>query len=256
MRKTALITGGTRGIGLGIAKSLAEAGYDIALNGQRPEEAVTEVMSEVAAYGVKVIYCQGNIGDASGRQYIFDKIKSEFGHLNVLINNAGVAPRVRKDFLEIEEEDFDYLLDINLKGVVFLSQYAAKWMIAEKQKNDAFVGCIVNISSISATVASVNRGEYCISKAGIAMLTKLLAVKLSEHEIPVYEVRPGIIITDMTSGVLDKYNKMISDGVLPIKRLGSVEEIGTIVKSLVTQGIPYTTGQVIIADGGMGIERL
>lgn len=256
MRKTALITGGTRGIGLGIARFLAEAGYDLALNGQRDEIAVKPIMVELETSGVKVIYCQGNIGDAIKRKAIFDKIKAEFGHLNVLINNAGVAPRVRKDFLEIKEDDFDYLLDINLKGVVFLSQYAAKWMIAEKKENPSFEGCIVNISSVSATVASVNRGEYCISKAGIAMLTKLLAVKLSEYEIPVYEVRPGIIITDMTSGVLDKYNKMIADGVLPIKRLGEVDEIGKIVKSLVTNGIPYATGQVIIADGGMGIERL
>lgn len=256
MKKTALITGGTRGIGLGIAKCLAEAGYHIALNGQRAEQDVEQVKAEIAALGVEVIYCQGNIGDAASRQAIFDKIKSEFGHLNVLINNAGVAPRARKDFLEIEEDDFDYLLDINLKGVVFLSQYVAKWMIAEKRKDRLFEACIVNISSISATVASINRGEYCISKAGISMLTKLLAVKLSEFDIPVYEVRPGVIATDMTAGVMNKYTKMIDDGLTLEKRLGVPEDIGKIVRSMVTGNIPYATGQVITADGGMGVERL
>lgn len=255
-RKTALITGGSRGIGLGIAKKLAQAGYDIAINGVRPESGVLNVLDELRSQGGEVIYCQGNIGDSEDRKNIIQKVRKELGQMNVLVNNAGVAPKERKDVLETTEESFDWVLDINLKGSYFLTQLAANWLVAQKKSDTDFKGSIINISSVSATTVSVNRGEYCISKAGISMVTQLFAVRLGDFDIPVYEIRPGIIKTDMTAGVQAKYDALFEEGIAVQKRWGTPEDIGKAVASLANGDFPYSTGQVIVVDGGLNINRL
>ena len=212
MKKTALITGGSRGIGFGVATCLAKDGFDLAINGMRDEANVTEVLDELRNHGVRVIYCQGDISSSASRNSIIEKVKSELGSLNVLVNNAGVAPKERNDILEATEDSFDYVVDTNLKGTYFLTQLAANWMVDQKNSDPEFKGCIITVSSISATVASVNRGEYCIAKAGLSMVTQLFAARMGEYQIPVYEIRPGVIATDMTSGVTEKYDKLIGTG--------------------------------------------
>ena len=256
MRKTALITGGSRGIGFGIAEALAREGYDLAINGIRDEKQVQEQIQALKKFNIDVLYCPGNIGNSADRMKIISKAFDHYNVINTLVNNAGVAPRERKDILALAEEDFDYLMDINMKGTFFFTQEVAKRMITEKKKNSQYVACIISITSISAEVASVNRGEYCMSKAALGMMTKLFAVSLSEVNIPVYEVRPGVIETDMTAGVKEKYNKLISEGLMLERRWGKPEDIGKIVAALAKGEIPYSTGQVITPDGGMGIRRL
>jgi NAD(P)-dependent dehydrogenase (short-subunit alcohol dehydrogenase family) len=256
MSKTALITGASRGIGFGIAEALAKEGYDLAINGVRDEKEALPALEALRQHKVKVIYCQGNIGNASDREKILAKAFSGFTAVNVLVNNAGVAPKVRMDLMDLTEEAFDYLLDINLKGTFFFTQQVAKRMIDAKKKNKNYDATIITITSISAEVASVNRGEYCISKAGLAMMTKLFATSLADFEIPVYEVRPGIIETDMTAGVKEKYDKLINDGLTLEKRWGKPEDIGRVVAALSRGDIPYATGQVVNADGGMNVRRL
>lgn len=256
MKKVALVTGGSRGIGLGIAKSLAKNGFDLAINGMRAEEDTADSLDELRSLGVEVAYCRGDVADSAQRQNIFDIINKKFGRLNVLVNNAGVAPKERKDILEATEESFDYVLKTNLNSAYFLSQTAANWMISQKKSNSEFQGAIINISSISATIASVNRGEYCVAKAGMSMMTQLFAVRMGEYNIPVYEVRPGIIATDMTSGVKEKYDKLLSEGLCVTSRWGLPEDVGLAVASLATGNFPYSTGQVIMVDGGLSIPRL
>lgn len=256
MRKVALVTGGSRGIGLGIARELARNGFDVAINGVRDESAVRSVIGELEQLGARVVYCQGNLASSGDRKNIIDRVASSFGSLNVLVNNAGIAPKERRDILEATEESFDDVLSTNLKGNYFLTQLAANWMIRQKQNDANFSASIINVSSISATVASVNRGEYCISKAGISMATQLFAVRLGEFNIPVYEVRPGIISTDMTSGVKEKYDKLIGEGLCVTRRWGFPEDVGKAVSSLALGNFPYSTGQVIMVDGGMTIPRL
>ena len=253
---SALITGGSRGIGLGIAKELAKAGFNLAINGVRKQESVQPVLDELKDFGVEVIYAQGDVSKKEDREYIFRTVIAEFGQLNVLVNNAGVAPKERKDILEATEESFDYTLDINLKGPYFLTQLFARQMVEMKKESPEFWGCIINVSSVSATVASVNRGEYCISKAGIAMATKLWAARLGEFDIPVYEIQPGIIKTDMTAGVTEKYDRLFADGLTIQKRWGLPEDVGKVAAAMATKMLPYSTGQVVLVDGGMGVQRL
>lgn len=183
---------------------------------------------------------------------MLDAIRQKFGRLHVLVNNAGVAPKVRADILDATEESFDYLVQTNLKGPYFLTQAVAKWLIEQKQPGC----CIVNVSSISATVASVNRGDYCISKAGVAMASQLWAVRLGEFNIPVYEVRPGVIKTDMTSAVTAKYDKLLREGLAIQKRWGTPEDVGKVVAALARGDFPYSTGAVIMVDGGLTVQRL
>ena len=256
MKRIALITGGSRGIGFGIAKHLAENGFDIAINGVREETDVTDVLIELRATGADVIYCQGDVSSTGDRKIILQKVKDYFGKLHVLVNNAGVAPKERKDILETTEESFDRLIATNLKSTYFLTQDVANWMIAQKKADASIQSCIINISSISATVASVNRGEYCVSKAGISMVTQLFAVRLGEFDIPVYEVRPGVIYTDMTAGVKEKYDKLIGEGLCVQKRWGYPEDVGKAVSALAVGNFPYSTGQVIMVDGGLTLPRL
>jgi 3-oxoacyl-[acyl-carrier protein] reductase len=256
MRPVALITGGTRGIGLGIAICLAKQGFDLALNGVREEKEIAEILGTLRTLGTDVIYCRGNIAVPEDRIKIVDIVQREFGKVNVLVNNAGIAPRERRDILESTEESFDEVMDTNLKGSYFLTQQVANLMIGWKKADPDFTARIINISSVSATVASVNRGEYCISKAGISMATRLFAVRLGEFDIPVYEVRPGIIETDMTSGVKEKYDQMIAEGLTVEKRWGVPEDVGKVVAALASGNLPYSTGQVIMVDGGLTIPRL
>ena len=256
MRRVALITGGSRGIGFGIASELAQNNFDLAINGTRSAGLVEDALKELKEYGIDVIYCQGDIASSSDRTEILSRVKDHYGRLHVLVNNAGVAPKDRKDILDATEESFDDVIDVNLKGPYFLAQKTANWMIEQKNINSEFKGCIINISSISATVASVNRGEYCISKAGLSMATQLFATRLGEFNIPVFEVRPGIIQTDMTYGVKEKYDKLIEGGLCVQKRWGEPQDVGKVVASLAKGDFMYSTGQVIMVDGGLTIPRL
>ncbi len=252
----ALITGGTRGIGLGIADCLAQEGYHLALCGRRPETEIEEVCRSLEKRGGKVRYIQADVARRDDRDRLIDQVGGTYQRLNVLINNAGIAPAVRADILEATEESFETVLRVNLQGPYFLTQRAANWMILQKQQNPDFSCCIINVSSISATVVSVNRGEYCISKAGIAMATQLWAARLGEHKIPVYEIQPGVIATDMTAGVKEKYDRLIEEGLLVEARWGLPKDIGTAAAMLARGDLSYATGQVLVVDGGLTLARL
>jgi len=239
MKRIALVTGGTRGIGLGIARALQKDGFEIAACGMRP-----------TCEHPDFFYTQCDVSDRAARARMLAAIREKFGRLDVLVNNAGIAPKVRADILDATEESFETLVRTNLQGPYFLTQSVAKWMIEQKR------GCIINVSSISATVASVNRGDYCISKAGVAMATQLWATRLGEFGIPVYEVRPGIIETDMTAGVKEKYDKLIAGGLLVQPRWGLPDDVGKAVAALTRGDFPYSTGQVVMVDGGLTVHRL
>ncbi len=256
MSQVALITGAGRGIGYGIAQCLAKDGVNIAVMDIHAEDAVAENMQGLRDLGVEVLYCRGDITKAADRNAALDAIEAKFGVLNILVNNAGVAPRVRADILEATEESYDFVMNINLKGAYFLTQAVANRMIAYKKADPAYRGCIVNISSVSATVASPSRGEYCLSKAGISMATRLWATRLGEFDIPVYEVRPGVIKTDMTAVVTEKYDKLIAEGLCLQQRWGFPEDIGRAVAMMARGDIAYSTGQVILVDGGMTVPKL
>ncbi|MDP1581678.1 MAG: 3-ketoacyl-ACP reductase [Candidatus Didemnitutus sp.] len=258
MSKVALVTGGSRGIGFGIAEKLAAEKWDIVINGVRPEEAVAEPLAQLRAMGVRAGYARGDVGSAAGRAAIVAATYASTGGkaINLLVNNAGVAPKVRADLLETSEESYDFVVDTNLKGVFFLTQAFARDMVAAKKADASFTGAIVNITSISATVVSINRGEYCIAKAGLSMLSQLFATRLGPAGIPVYEVRPGVIKTDMTAGVTDKYDQLIAGGLCVQPRWGFPDDIGRSVAALARGDFPFSTGQVIMVDGGLTIPRL
>ncbi|MCA9240179.1 MAG: 3-ketoacyl-ACP reductase, partial [Planctomycetales bacterium] len=206
----ALVTGGSRGIGLGIARALAARGMALVVNGRRDEAEVQAALRSLSP--APTLYCQADVSDLEDHRRMLQAIRERFGRLDVLVNNAGVAPEVRADLLDATPESFDRLVRINLRGPYFLTQAVARWMVEQKQQSPDRRPVIINVSSVSATVVSVNRGDYCISKAGVAMATKLWAARLGEHGIPVYEVRPGVIHTDMTSGVTEKYDKLLAEG--------------------------------------------
>ena len=252
----ALVTGGSRGIGLGIAEALADSGFDLAINGVRESAEVADVVTSLGKRGAAVHYCQGDVASAAERQAIVDAVRHRFGHLDVLVNNAGVAPAQRADILDATEVSFDRVLSINLKGPYFLTQLVARWMIEQKQADAKFRGEIVNISSVSATEASINRGEYCISKAGIAMATQLWAHRLAEFGIGVYELRPGIIHTDMSASVAEKYDRLIANGLTVENRWGEPEDVGRAVAMLARGDLTYATGNVLNIDGGLTLRRL
>ncbi len=258
MSKVALVTGGSRGIGFGIAEKLAAEKWDVVINGVRPEESVAEPLAQLRAMGVRAGYARGDVGSVAGRAAIVEATRAftDGKALNLLVNNAGVAPKVRADLLETSEESYDFVVDTNLKGVFFLTQAFARDMVAAKKADPAFAATIVNITSISATVVSINRGEYCIAKAGLSMMSQLFATRLGVDGIPVYEVRPGVIKTDMTSGVTEKYDKLIAGGLSVQPRWGVPEDIGRSVAALARGDFPFSTGQVIMVDGGLTIPRL
>lgn len=256
MKRVALVTGGSRGIGYGVAQELAKSGFDVVINGRREASDVADAIKGLESLGAKVLYCKCDVASRADHASMLASIKQTFGRLDVLVNNAGVAPDVRADILEAGEESFDRLIKINLRGPYFLTQSAAKWMVEQRQADAAFKGVIVNVSSVSATVASVNRGDYCISKAGVAMATQLWAVRLAEFGIDVFEVRPGIIATDMTSGVTEKYDKLIAGGLTLDKRWGTPQDVGRAVSVLARGDLSYATGQVLLVDGGLTNQRL
>ena len=255
--KVALVTGGGRGIGFGICEKLAAEGFDLVLSGRSDASKVAEAVSKLEALGSTVLYCSGDVSSAEDRATMLQQIRERFGRLDVLINNAGVAPKVRADILEATEESFEWIMKINLQGPYFLTQACANWMIEQKEADPSFAGCIVNIGSISATVVSPNRGDYCISKAGIGMMSSLFAARLGEHAIPVFEIRPGIIKTDMTSGVTEKYDNLINNTELLVeKRWGLPEDIGKLAAAMARGDMPYASGQVVYVDGGLTMNRL
>lgn len=253
--RSALITGGTRGIGLGIARALAAEDWTLVLCGQR---AAGEVSDVVASFAGKASYVQADISSPSDRTRLLGWIDTHCGALDALVNNAGRAPRVRSDLLEATEASFEELLRTNLQGPYFLTQAVANAMIAGRMTPGARTGRggIVFITSVSAEMISPNRGDYCISKAGLAMAAGLFAVRLAEHGIPVYEVRPGIIATDMTAGVKDKYDRRIAEGLIPDARWGTPEDVGGAVAALLRGDVRYATGSVLHVDGGLSIPRL
>lgn len=256
-QKTALVTGGSRGIGFGIARALAKEGWNLVINGMRPEEDVRSVLDELRSDGVSVAYAQGNVGTAEGRAAILEVCREAAGGaLNLLVNNAGVAPKERLDLLETTEENYDRVMEINLKGAFFLTQAVARGMVEARQADGNFDAKIINVGSISATVASINRGEYCVAKAGIAMMSQLFAARLGQEGIPVYEIRPGVTRTDMTAGVTEKYDKLIEEGLCVQPRWGYPEDTAKAVASLARGDFPYSTGQVIMVDGGLTLPRL
>jgi NAD(P)-dependent dehydrogenase (short-subunit alcohol dehydrogenase family) len=224
----------------------------VAITGRRASEQVQPVLQQLRELEPGSIYVQADVSSADDRKQLLATIETQLGRLDVLVNNAGIAPRVRADVLEASEESFDELIATNLRGPYFLTQSVAAWMIRQPAKQRS----IINISSVSATVASVNRGDYCISKAGIAMATKLWAVRLAEYGIGVYEVRPGIIETDMTEKVKGKYDALIEGGLLLEKRWGTPEDVGSAVSMLARGELPYATGAVLILDGGLTLARL
>lgn len=256
MKKVALVTGGGRGIGFGIAKALVSDGCDIAICGMRDAPAVEPALDELRGLGAEVLYCIADVTDADARADMLAAIEERFGRLNVLVNNAGVAPSVRADILDAGEESYERVMKINLQGPYFLTQAVARRMIEQREAQDSFAACIINVSSVSATMPSTDRGEYCISKAGVSMATRLWAARLGEFGIPVYEIRPGIIQTDMTAGVKEKYDKLIDEGLLVQPRWGLPDDVGRAVAMLVRGDIAYSSGQVIMVDGGLTLERL
>lgn len=259
MKPVALITGSSRGIGRGIALTLARAAtHDLVINYAGNEAAARECQSlclETSAGKIRVEICQADVSLAEDRTRLIEFVHQKFTRLDVLVNNAGVAPNVRADLLEAGEESFDRLISINLKGPFFLSQVAARRMIATVPIPD-FPQAIINITSISAYTASVNRGDYCVAKAGLAMMTKLFAARLAPHHIGVFEVRPGVIETDMTGPVKEKYDKLFAEGLTPINRWGQPDDIGRAVSAIVSGAFPYSTGEVFNVDGGFHLRTL
>jgi len=257
MKRVALITGGSRGIGYGCAEQLARAGFDLAINGVREEQDAAPALDALRKLGTEVVYCRGDIGSAPDRAAVIARVREKFGRLHVLVSNAGVAPKVRADVLETSEESWDHVVGANLKGGFFLTQAVAKWLVEQKQADPAgFQGCVIIISSISATVVSTNRGEYCVSKAGLAMVAALFAARLGEYDLPVYELRPGVIKTDMTAGVTAKYDKLLGDGLAMTRRWGTPDDVGRAAAALARGDFPYSTGSVIMVDGGLTVPRL
>jgi NAD(P)-dependent dehydrogenase (short-subunit alcohol dehydrogenase family) len=253
--RVALVTGGTRGIGLGVARALAADGFALALCGLREELQVKPVLAELRAKGTDVRYFRADIASRDDRDRLMAGLRAAYDRLSLLVNNAGVAPAARADLLEAGEESFDRLLAINLKGPYFLTQAVARWM-TERDREPGQRSAIVFVTSVSASAASPNRGEYCVSKAGLAMTARLFAVRLAGEGVPVYEVRPGIIHTDMTAGVAEKYDKLIGEGLLPQGRWGEPEDVGRVVAALARGDAAYSTGAVIPVDGGFSIPRL
>ena len=256
-----LVTGSSRGLGRGVAETLAESGYSVAIhyaNNRQAADDVVEACTNLASGpDQKFAAVGGNIGNAADRQRLFDETLAAFGHLDALVNNAGIAPRIRADITEATEEIFDEVIGINLKGPYFLSQLAARYWLANPGKCHLTGGYkLIFVTSLSANTPSINRGEYCISKAGLGMATQLWAVRLADSGVQVLELRPGIMATDMTSGVKEKYDKLIAEGLVPQKRWGKPQDVGLAVKGILDGNFPFSTGDVINIDGGFHLRRL
>lgn len=259
MHSIALITGASRGIGRGIALELARAGrHHLALNYQGNEAAAREcrrLCEEASGGTIRAVPMQADISIAGDRARLLENVQAEYGRLDLLVNNAGVAPAVRADLLEAGEESWDRVLGINLKGPYFLTQAAARMMMATPAEGD-LPRAVVNVTSISAWVASTNRGDYCVAKAGLAMMTKLYAARLAPHGIGVFEIQPGVIETDMTGPVKEKYDALFAEGLTPINRWGQPADVGKAVAAIALGAFPWSTGQVLLVDGGFHVRTL
>jgi len=267
MNPVALITGASRGIGRGIALELAKLGYNLVVNYAGNAEAAKKTAKDCIAAAknagktIRAEICQADISKSPDRRKLVGFTRSTFGWISLLVNNAGVAPDVRADILEASEEGFDRLMAVNVKGPYFLTQQVGKWMIEQvcspqPADRDDFQSNRSTISSISAYTASTNRGDYCVSKAALSMLTPLFASRLATNGINVYEIRPGIVATDMTGPVKEKYDKLIAEGLTPIQRWGTPEDIGRAVAAIASGAFPFSTGEVINVDGGFHLRRL
>jgi NAD(P)-dependent dehydrogenase (short-subunit alcohol dehydrogenase family) len=248
----ALVTGGSRGIGRGICQELASAGFAVAINFAANQEAALQTRRSLGRKTDSLL-CQGDVAVAADRDWIVDQVLARWRRIDVLVNNAGIASVGRRDILEATEESWDRVMAVNLEGPFFLTQRVAREMIRLGSK--LINPTIINITSLSSYAASTNRGDYCISKAGLSMATRLYALRLAEFGIRVFEVRPGIIETDLTSGVRDRYTRLIEEGLLPIRRWGSPADVGKAVAALATGGFPYSTGDAINVDGGFHIRK-
>jgi len=260
-----LITGGSRGIGRGIAIELARLGFDLIINyrsdRQAADEAAKLAVAAAGREGARILTCKADISEAADREALVGFGQSQFSRLELLVNNAGIGPQVRTDLLEASEESFERLMRVNLKGPYLLTQAIARWMIEQIKSGDTpAVGsarrAIINIGSISAYAASPDRGDYCVSKAGVSMMTALFAARLAEYGINVYEVRPGITRTDLTAPVTEKYDRLIAEGLTPIRRWGTPEDVGRAVAAVASGALPFSTGEVINVDGGFHLRRL
>ncbi len=249
-----IVTGAGRGIGRGIAVELAKLGHNVAINYAGNSAAADECLALVKAAGGDGFTVKADVSSREDRARLVEATVQKYGRIDLLVNNAGVSPTVRADILEAGEDSFDRLININLKGPYFLTQLVANQMISQSWQE--FAPQIITISSISAYTASVNRGDYCIAKAGLGMLTALFAARLAEHKIGVYEIRPGVIATDMTAGVQQKYDEMIENGAWPIKRWGVPEDIGRAVAAIARGDFPFSTGEVFNVDGGFHLRTL
>jgi len=253
-QKTAIVTGSRRGIGLGIAKALLQEGYFVVMSAKSSD---CELLNqEVKKYEGLYCYVPCDITDEKDRKRLLNESLEKCGRIDLMVNNAGVSPKIRADILKTTEESYDFVVDTNTKGTFFMSQLIANEMIKKINTEKEYHPRIVNISSMSAYTSSYNRGEYCISKAGISMITKLFADRLAEYEIPVFEVRPGIIDTDMTSGVHEDYENKIKNGITPIKRFGTPADVADSVLAAASGKLDFTTGQILNADGGFHLRRM
>ena len=248
--KTAIVTGGAGGIGFGTAQQLAADGFNIAIFDIKGESAIHEKIAQLNKSGADTMYFRGNIANKDDCYAFVEKVIEKYQKIDVLVNNSGVAPKVRADILETSEESIDYVFGVNIKGTFFMTQAVARRMIEQHD------GVIINISSVSAYTSSVNRPEYCMSKSAISMMTVLFADRLAAHGIRVYEIRPGVIRTDMTAPVVEKYDRMIAGGVFPIERWGYPEDVAKAVAAFASGAFPYSTGEIINVDGGFHLRKL
>jgi 3-oxoacyl-[acyl-carrier protein] reductase len=255
-RPLAIVTGGTRGIGLGIARALARDGWDLAVCGLRSHDAVREAIENLESTGAAVLYQPLDVSRTADHARFLSAVGERWTTLDALVNNAGRAPRVRADLLDAGPDSFDELVRTNLRGPYFLTQQVARALVEQRSHERERPLSIVFVTSVSAALASTNRGEYCVSKAGLAMAAQLFALRLAEHQIAVYEVRPGIVATDMTAPVKDAYDRRIADGLVPDRRWGTPDDVGRVIAALVRGDLPYATGSVINVDGGLSIPRL
>ena len=253
-----LVTGSGRGLGRGIACQLAALGLSVVVNDLTAGKETIDLCKErQVSDAQRFVAVKGDISSPEDRALLLARTLEEFGRIDALVNNAGIAPRVRNDITQMTEESFEQLIRVNLQGPFFLTQAVVNHWLNVKPEPALPQGFkIVFISSTSAVTVSLNRGEYCISKAGVSMAVQLWAARLAADGIQVYELRPGIMATDMTKGVKEKYDTLIADGVVPMRRWGTAEDVGVTVGALVTGGFPYSTGEIINVDGGFHISRL
>jgi 3-oxoacyl-[acyl-carrier protein] reductase len=251
-RPVALVTGAARGIGRGIAYALAEAGFDVVANDLAETEDAATTLSGIREHGRRAVFVAADVADLDGHAALVEQAWSAFGGLDCLVNNAGVGAIARGDLLDVSRESYERCLATNLKGPFFLTQRIAGRMLEEQRLEDAPARSIITITSVNADIPSINRGEYCISKAGASMMTQLFAQRLAPHGIAVFEIRPGITRTSMTAPAKEYYDRAIAEGITPITRWGEPEDIGRTVATLAAGGLPFTVGQIVWVDGGLG----